>query len=164
MSNHVHFIVVPIKDSALACTFNTLHMRYAQYLNKKRKVTGHLWQARFYSCILDDKHLHAGIRYVENNPVRANIVENPEDYPWSSAKAHVHKIHDRVLSDDCYLTEQIVDWLAYLKETDDEVLIANIRKNTTTGRPSGDQYFVQTIEHITGRTLVTLPRGRPRKK
>jgi len=44
MSNHVHFIVVPIKDSALACTFNTLHMRYAQYLNKKRKVTGHLWQ------------------------------------------------------------------------------------------------------------------------
>ena len=62
------------------------------------------------------------------------------------------------------LAEQIVDWLAYLKETDDEALIANIRKNTTTGRPSGDQYFVQTIEHITGRTLATLPRGRPRKK
>ena len=58
MSNHVHFIVVPGKEETLARVFNTTHMRYAQYVNKKLKATGHLWQGRFFSCVLDNKHLY----------------------------------------------------------------------------------------------------------
>lgn len=163
MNNHVHFIGVPMSATALASTFNTLHMRYAQYFNKKRKVIGHLWQGRFYSCVLDEKHLYAAIRYTENNPVRAKITERPQEYPWSSAKAHVYKKLDPVLSDDCYLTEQIGDWLAYLIEKDDDLLLRNIRKNTKTGRPCGDEFFTKTIEDIIGRKLTTLPVGRPKK-
>lgn len=71
MSNHVHFIAVPIKAESLSKTFNMLHMRYSQLLNTRNKATGHLWQGRFFSCVLDERHLYAGIRYVENNPVRA---------------------------------------------------------------------------------------------
>jgi putative transposase len=139
-------------------------MRYAQYFNKKRKVIGHLWQGRFYSCILDEKHLYEGVRYIENNPVRANISEKPQDYEWSSAKAHVDKKHDPVLSDDCYLTETIKDWLAYINEKDDDILIKNIRQNTKTGRPCGDEHFTKTIEKIMGRRLTALPTGRPAKR
>ena len=91
MGNHVHFIAVPIEPESLAKTFNTLHMRYAQYFNMKNKASGHLWQGRFYSCALDERHLYAGMRYVENNPVRARIVKRAEQYQWSSAGAHVER-------------------------------------------------------------------------
>ncbi|WP_419470087.1 transposase [Candidatus Kuenenia sp.] len=59
MTNHVHFVCVPEKEDLLARTFNTLHMRYSQYFNQKRKLKVHLWQGRFYSCILDERHLRA---------------------------------------------------------------------------------------------------------
>ena len=64
-------------------------MRYAQYFNGKKGVTGHLWKGRFLSCMLDDPSVFEEVRYIENNPVRAGFVERAEDYPWSSARHHV---------------------------------------------------------------------------
>ena len=89
MNNHVHFIGVPRKEDSLSRTFNTLHMRYSQYINRRQKASGHLWQGRFYSTIPDDIHLYAAVRYVENNPVSARLVKKAEEYPWSSAKEHL---------------------------------------------------------------------------
>ncbi len=74
MTNHVHFVCVPEKEDSLSRTFNTLHMRYSWDLNQKRKLKGHIWQGRFYSCILDESYLYAALRYVETNPVRASMV------------------------------------------------------------------------------------------
>ncbi len=124
MNNHVHFVCMPMKDDSLARTFNTLHMRYSQYFNKKKKVTGHLWQGRFYSSSLDERHLYAAIRYVENNPVRAKIVEKPHEYKWSSARAHVYRRIDHVLTNDCYLGKEIKNWLSlsYLMEKEDKII------------------------------------------
>ena len=65
------------------------HGRYALYLNSPRHRIGHLWQNRFYSCALDETHLWAALRYVERNPVRAQLVMRPEEYAWSSAAAHL---------------------------------------------------------------------------
>jgi len=163
MGNHVHFILVPIEPDSLAKTFNTLHMRYSQHFNIRNKATGHLWQGRFYSCLLDERHLYAGIRYVENNPVRAGIVKKAEDYKWSSAKSHVKGKSDPVQSNDCYVLKKIKDWSAYLKEKEDVLLVDAIRKNTRSGRPCGDHLFAQQVEKLLGRRLVALPRGRPRK-
>jgi Transposase IS200 like len=101
MDNHVHFVSVPIEADSLTKVFNTLHMRYSQHTNRKTKATGHLWQGRFFSCILDEKHLYACIRYVENNPVRAGLVKRAEEYRWSSAASHVLRKDDPILSDDC---------------------------------------------------------------
>jgi putative transposase len=98
MSNHIHFVCVPEQEDSLARTFNALHMRYSQYFNQKKKLKGHLWQGRFYSCILDEEHLYAAVRYVENNPVRAGIVRKPQRYKWSSARSHVNRGKDSVLS------------------------------------------------------------------
>ena len=89
MNNHVHFIVIPEKEKDLSETFKIVHMRFSHFVNRQRSVKGHLWQGRFFSCLLDDTHLYRAIRYVENNPVRAGIVKKAWEYEWSSAKDHV---------------------------------------------------------------------------
>jgi len=164
MSNHVHFIAVPMEADSMARTFNTLHMRYSQYINMKRKAAGHLWQGRFFSCVLDERHLYAGIRYVENNPVRAKIVKKPDEHKWSSARSHMHGEANDILSNDCYVFERIKDWSAYLKEKEEHSLVEAIRQNTKTGRPCGNDKFGLKIEKLLGRRLTALPRGRPRNK
>src|SRR5512141_1392391 len=87
MPNHVHFICVPNAEGALARAFNTMHMRYAQYFNSRRAVTGHLWRARFMSCVLDEPSVYEEVRFIETNPVRSGIVTVPDAYPWSSARS-----------------------------------------------------------------------------
>ena len=163
MSNHVHFVCVPMREDSLQRTFNTLHMRYSQYFNRKKKTKGHLWQGRFYSSILDESHLFSAIRYVETNPVRAGIVDNPGEYTCSSVRGHVDRGSDPILSQDCPLVEETRDWIAYLRKTDDRIMVDEVRSNTRTGRPCGDDGFITRIEGLLGRQLKALSRGRPRK-
>ncbi len=76
----------------------------------------------------------------------------------------IEKNSDDVLTHDCYLEGEIEDWRAYLRETEDNVLVANIRKNSMTGRPCGDDGFIEKLEGIVERRLKALPVGRPRKE
>jgi putative transposase len=162
MSNHVHFVCVPRNDNSLARTLNTLHMRYSQYYNRKKGITGHLWQGRYYSSILDDMHLYAAIRYVENNPVRAGIVQEPEGYTWSSARGHCGIVSDEILSDTCHLCDEIDDWSRYLRDNESAEVIERLRMNVISGRPCGDDNFRKGVEAVVGRSLIVRPRGRPR--
>ena len=84
----MHLILKPDSEEGLQRVLKPLHMRYDQYINKVKGWKGHLWQGRFFSSVLDDAYLWSAIRYVEQNPVRAGMVENAEDYLWSSAAAH----------------------------------------------------------------------------
>jgi len=163
MRNHVHFICVPKAEDGLARAFNTLHMRYAQHIHGKKGLTGHLWKGRFLSCILDEKSVFEEVRYIENNPVRAGLVERAEDYPWSSARHHVFGVPDPVMNDACFLTSEVKDWRTYLADRGDEPVLRRTWQNLKTGRPSGEESFVRGLEEIVGRRLVALPRGRPRK-
>lgn len=163
MPNHVHFICVPGTDDALARTFNTTHMRYAQYFNGKRAVTGHLWRARFMSCVLDEPSVHEDIRFIETNPVRAGFVSRPEAYPWSSARSHVSGEPDPVLSNGFFRSSATSDWSAYLGAVGNADILRRVRACLRTGRPAGDTAFVRGLEKILGRRLEALPRGRPRK-
>lgn len=163
MTNHVHVIAVPETGDALARTFSQVHRRYARDANRRRGRVGHLWQERFYSCVLDDAHLYAAVRYVERNPVRAGLVGRAETHPWSSARAHVAGVADPVLSEGCPLVETIADWAAYLAKPDDETWIGEFRRSTRAGRPVGSASFVAMIEARLDRTLRAKPPGRPRK-
>lgn len=163
MDNHVHYIVVPENQKSLAMTFNQTHMRYSQYMNRKHNRRGHLWQGRFYSCLLDDIHLYASVRYVERNPVRAGIVQRSEAYKWSSAHAHVFNETDSLLSEDCPLIEAIEDWSLYLSESDDEEWMEKFRTLSRTGRPAGGESFVTLIESLLSRVLKPKQAGRPGK-
>lgn len=163
MPNHVHFICIPTDKDSLANTFKTTHMSYAQYSNKKNNLKGHLWQSRFFSSILDEKYLYAAVRYVENNPVRAGLVEKPWDWRWSSARTHVEgKNSDLPLGDISQFIE-IKNWADYLSKFEDKELIKTLRKNTLVGRPSVDANFVVHLEKILGVKLMSLKRGRPVK-
>ena len=88
MTNHVHLIPVPESRASLSQCLHDLHGRYADYFNQKYGLVGHVWQERFYSCVLDDAHLWNAVRYVEQNPLRAEMVKKAEGYLWSSARAH----------------------------------------------------------------------------
>ena len=97
MTNHIHLIAVPEHEDSLGKTMRDTHGPYASYFNRRYGFCGHLWQARFYSSPMDDGHFWEAVRYVENNPVRAGIVERAEDYPWSSAAAHCGLREDLLL-------------------------------------------------------------------
>jgi putative transposase len=91
MTNHVHFVVVPEGMDSMSVWMRRVNGRYAQYYNARMNRTGHLWQARFFSCAMSWRHRAIGLRYVEMNPVRAHLVARPEEYAWSSAAEHLSK-------------------------------------------------------------------------
>jgi len=161
MPNHVHIVGVPGAEESLSSVFRTVHMMYSQYFNHKAKAVGHLWQGRFYSCALDERHAYAAVRYVELNPVRAGLAVSAQDYPWSSANSHVSGVADRVLSGLCFLDERISDWRAYLQESPDAEAQASLFKSTRTGRPCGTEDFIAQLEDRLGRGFVAHPPGRP---
>ena len=89
MPNHVHIIVVPEDETGLRRLFGPLHRQYTWQVNQREDWRGCLWQGRYGSVAMDEAHLHVCLRYVELNPVRAGLVERPEAWPWSSARAHL---------------------------------------------------------------------------
>ncbi|OGR53145.1 MAG: hypothetical protein A2049_05360 [Elusimicrobia bacterium GWA2_62_23] len=165
MPNHVHFIAVPGNADSLADTFKIAHARYAQYLNWKRHMKGHLWQGRFYSCVLDVAHLRAAGRYVEKNPVRAGLVGSADMWEWSSVGAHLGRVENKYGFDlDAmwsFIPEMKRDWGDFLSlqyETEADELI---RANTRTGRPMCDTAFMRMLENRLGRRLRARHIGRP---
>ncbi len=160
MTNHVHFIVIPKQEDSLAKLFNNTHMRYSQYFNKQRGLKGHLWQGRFYSCVLDDVHLYRTIRYIENNPVRAKIVKKAWEYKWSSAPDHIGKRKKPLIK--LKAIRYIDNWKEYLQENDPE-LTKDIRIKTNRGLVVGTDKFIKKLEKRLNRSLECLSQGRPRK-
>ena len=167
MSNHVHFIVVPKTKESLSRTFNFAHVQYSKYYNHKKNLKGHLWQNRFYSCVLDEKHLICAARYIERNPARASIVKNPSEWEWSSASYNCGLCANNIIKlgnlfDYTYVNKE--GWNEYIcsSETTDEV--DAIKKCTLNGRPLGASTFVEGLETRLGRRLQALPRGRQSRK
>lgn len=102
------------------------------------------------------------MRYVENNPVRAGLVERAEDYPWSSAESHVKGFNDSVLSYDLPLLREVSDWREYLSEGIEEKAIEDLRKCTHAGRPAICDGFKERFEKILGIDLKKKLVGKPR--
>ena len=85
MPNHVHLLIEPKRPKDTAGIMRSLNLAYTRRFNYKYKRVGHLWQGRFKSkVILKDNYLFDCLRYIEFNPVRANITDTPEGYMWSS--------------------------------------------------------------------------------
>ena len=166
MSNHVHLIVVPARADSLRLALKHTHGRYAAYFNVRHASSGHVWQGRFYSCPLDPPRLWAALRYTELNPVRAGMVAEPDDYPWSSAAAHCEP--DRP---DASLEMQpwrevwnATLWREYLRAADADADAEALRRSTHTGRPLGAPDFVADLERVLRRPLAPQKGGRPAKQ
>ena len=163
MTNHVHFIAVPKKEDSLSKCFSDTHVRYTRRINFRERWRGHLWQGRFGSSPLDEKHRLAAVRYVERNPVRARRVSVPWRYKWSSASFHVGiNDTDALISGDEMLRENVKDWKEYLLEQGDAEEIERIRKEGISGRPVGDKKFIKKMERKFKRRLARGIPGRPK--
>lgn len=134
MDNHVHLMLVPQNADGLRAPMTATHTAYAQRINKREKLTGHLFQGRFSSYPMDDRHMMFAARYIENNPVAAAIVERAEDWPWSSARAHLEKRNDG-LTDWHALGQHVDNWKAMLIDGLDAGAV--IESAIRTGRPLG---------------------------
>ena len=77
MPKHVHLIVVPSDEFGLRDALGEAHRRYTRMINFREGWKGHLWQERFHSLVMDERHLLAAVRYVERNPVRARLCAQP---------------------------------------------------------------------------------------
>ena len=159
MTNHVHLVVVPEREASLGLTLRDTHTVYAMYSNTRTELRGHVWQGRFFSCPLDETHLWAAVRYVERNPVRAGMVEQPEAYRWSSAAAHCGLREDALLSKEFPPKGVVADWSEWLAEGEDEKTTGLIRRQTRTGRPCGAPKFLDQLEGLLKRVLRPKKRG-----
>jgi len=165
MTNHVHILSVPRRKESLARGIGSTNLVYTQYMNRKHKRSGRLWQNRFFSTIVDDEpYLWAVVRYIERNPVRVGLVQRAEDYKWSSCKAHVSGFKDSILTGEGWLEEDNVQVYREFLRNDDKEIEKSIRNATTTGRPLGGVSFIQLLEKELGRSLLPKKAGRPKKK
>lgn len=157
--NHVHIIAVPSDEDGLRQTFRYLHRQYTGYINARLRTTGHLWQGRFSSVAMDEAHLHQAFRYVALNPVRARLVKRPEDWVWSSVRAHFAGADNHVVSVAPAL-ERVGDFRAFLGEEFDEAMsYAALRKAESVGRPIGSKEWLTDMEAKTGLALITQKCG-----
>ena len=101
---------------------------------------------------MDEQYLLATARYIEHNPVRAGIAEKPEDYRWSSARAHLCGVDDPLVS-VAPLLEIVGNWQRFINNEGHEKDRESIRLHTKTGRPLGSEKFMSEIEEQTGRVL-----------
>ena len=160
MTNHVHFVAVPKTEQALARAFGEAHRRYTRMKNFAEGVRGYLFQGRFSSSVLDQNHLLAAVRYVELNPVHAGITPLAEMYTWSSARFHLGLVENDPLVADTGLFELVSNWEEFLLHDDggiESVVVA-----TRTGRPAGDEAFLDKVESVTGRNMRRKMAGRPK--
>ena len=163
MPNHSHLVLTPAAADGLHKAIGEAHRRYTRQVNFSHGWRGYLWQGRFASFPMDEFHLYRAVRYVELNPVVANLCSRPEQWPWSSAKAHLRGKNDELV-DVVPMLAQVPDWGNYLAEGIDNEQ-ALFTHHERTGRPLGSDAFITELEGICGRRLRPLKAGRkPNRK
>jgi len=164
MTNHVHLLATPVEADSLAGALKRTNQVYAQYINGRHGRSGHLWQDRFFSCALDDRHFRRALAYVERNPVRAKLCRVAWRWQWSSAAAHCGWTDGAGLLNMPKWRRRTTpeQWRKVLRQGDDEREVERLRLWTSRGRPLGSDRFVARLEAKLGRRLRALPRGRPK--
>jgi putative transposase len=142
---------------------NTHVRRYHEHYHG----SGHIWQGRFQSFPIEqDEHLLAVLRYVERNPVRANLVRRAEQWAWSSARFWIKgaKVDSRPSFLASGPTPFPRDWLAWVNAAVTANELEALRRSVTRGSPYGGPRWMARIAADLGIQSTLRPRGRPRSK
>ena len=164
MPNHVHLIAVPSSKSSLKSAIGEAHRRYSRMINFREDWKGHLWQGRFASYVLDNNYLLACARYIEMNPVRAGLVNDPKAWQWSSAKAHIDGINDKLVKTEPLIKIVKKNWVDFLSESISLKERNLLQTHERTGRPLGRTEFIEKLEKTLGLKLKLKKPGRKSKK
>jgi len=169
MTNHVHLLCTPRKPKAISRMMQSVGRRYVQYFNYTYKRTGTLWEGRYKACLIQkESYLLQVYRYIELNPVRASMVEDPADYGWSSYQVNgLGKKSALCTPNDLYTAlgaNQKQRQEAYrdlFKCHVDGELLDDIRKAVNKGMALGNERFKEEIETLSARRVSEGKRGRP---
>lgn len=166
MTNHIHLLLVPKREDSIRWIMQITHKRYAEYINSLHQWSGHLWQQRFYSCVVDEYYFWPTIHYIERNPVKAGMVSHPADYPWSSAAAHCGLREDTLITKDNVWSKQLrdkTDWNSWLKTEVLQEDVEALRRCTRRDLPCGKEAFFNCLKEKHGISVAIPKLGRPRK-
>jgi len=171
MKNHVHIMATPQEQDSISRMMQEVSRHYVRHFNETYRRTGTLWEGRFKSCLVEPRnYLLRCQQYIELNPVRANIVNAPSDYPWSSYHSNcIEKISSLLTPHEIYLNlgksdrERILEYRSLFAAHIDEALLRDIRASVNKGLALGSKQFKNEIEQLTGRRVTPGKRG-PRKR
>ena len=172
MTNHIHLICTPNQENAISKMMQSLGRMYVQYFNYTYGRSGTLWEGRYKSCLVQsERYLLELYRYVELNPVRAGMVDEPSEYSWSSygcnalgVKSELQTAHQEYL----LLGEtEVLRRDAYrdlFKHHVSVQLLESIRHGVNRGLALGNSRFTDDIELLTKQRVTPRKAGRPRKE
>ena len=171
MTNHVHLLLTPKSESGPSQLLQALGRYYVRYINSTYRRTGTLWEGRFKSSLVNSsQYLLTVSRYIEMNPVRANMVNHPAEYPWSSYRFNAlgkpiklinpHPVYQALGIDS---TKRKAAYQALFKHQIPDWTLDEIRTAANKGWVLGDGKFKQQIEQQLGYRLPPLEHGGDRK-
>jgi putative transposase len=170
MTNHVHLLVTPERAASVPRIMIALGRRYVQYVNTSYRRTGTLWDSRYKSSLIQAEHyLLLCQRYIELNPVRAALVDEPAHYRWTSYRCNALGQSNPLLTPhDLYrglgrsAAERQKAYRELFRAALARPAIEDIRLALNQNQPLGTGRFLDEIERMTGQRREARPRGRPR--
>lgn len=171
MTNHVHLLLTPEEGDGVSRLMQSLGRYYVRYVNQAYQRSGTLWEGRFKSTLVDsENYLLAVSRYIELNPVRAKMVEDPAEYPWSSYQQNaIGKAINLITPHFCYQSlgktdkERQAAYQALFSDKLPDIILEQIRNSTNKAWALGNTAFKKQIETKTGRRSSPSLRGGDRK-
>ena len=172
MTNHVHLLVTPETGTGIAKLMQAVGRRYVQYINRSYRRTGSRWEGRSKSSVIEaETYLLACMRYIELNPVRADMVKDPGHYRWSSYR-HNGLVqadpritpHPLFLALDRDAAKRQAAYRALFRSKLDEEAMADIRLALAQGQPLGESRFAEQICAAAGVRRTEKRPGRPAGK
>jgi len=171
MTNYVHLLVTPATTGAISRMMQAVGRRYVGSFNARYRRTGTLWEGRFKAALVDtDRYLLTCYRYIELNPVRAQMTDDPSTYPWSSYHHNALGQHTSLITPhEQYMlmastpAARQAAYRALVREQLEEKSLDDLRQHTQQQQAWGSERFQQQIEALTQRSVSVRPRGRPAK-
>lgn len=168
MDNHVHLLCTPQSVGAISYMMQGLGRQYVRYFNYSYERTGTLWEGRYKSCLVQEQgYLLQLYRYIELNPVRAKMVSDPLQYPWSSYQINGLGKHSTLCTPHpLYLSlggneqERQSAYRGLLNHHIDEKMLGDIRDSVNRGMAIGSEPFKLEIEKLTGCRMSPKKKGR----
>jgi len=162
MPNHFHLVLWPYLDRELKKWMQWLLTAHVRRYHQHYKSSGHVWQGRFKAFPIEqDEHLLTVLRYVERNPLRAGLVEQAEDWLWSSLSCSNGNRGPSLL--EPLPVSRPADWVSWVNQPQTETELESLRHSVNRGTPYGSVDWVQRIAAQLGLGASLRPRGRPRK-
>lgn len=170
MTNHVHLLITPMREYGVSHLMQDTGRKYVRYVNHTYRRSGTLWEGRYRASLVDSEaYLLVCMRYIELNPIRANMVEHPGDYRWSSYGHNAYGRPDRLIAEHpVYLAlgqdagQRQTEYRELFRQHLEPTLTHAIREAVKQELILGTERFRERIEAMTTRQTRPGRVGRPR--